>query len=1204
MALRVTNVADVDRDPVSGRKLLNQYEIIDELGRGVHGKVKLGRNVEKNEDVAIKIVDRYSKRRRLGKLGDPEENVKREVAILKKAIHPHVVALLEVIDDPAKKKVYIVLEFVTRGEIEWRMKGVTEICQIERRRIDRGAQGLDDKVAWTDSERWLRASHQQPRPTLQHQDSGDQRRDGEQQQHQLDAIGAQYWSLEHGGGDADEEDEQQIEDDEAMMIMMGGAYQGGRRSSRTTNTEADADGRTIETATRSAMRATPQHSRQTSERALADLARQIQSPDRRLGRVGDTPQGSSPARHVAAAAAAASSGGGSSSDIALDRWPDRTASAAGSFISHRSSEIHYDPYEVEFSYVPCLTIEQARSAFRDTVLGLEYLHYQGIIHRDIKPANLLWTADHRVKISDFGVSYLGRPIRDEEDAGEDLSEADARPLDEAVELAKTVGTPAFYAPELCWTDLTGTRPPVTGQIDIWALGVTLYCLVYARVPILAENEFALFRAISEDRVYIPRRRLKPIHPPTMGLHPESSSSHAPSPTDNLYRRPDELVYEEIDDDLIDLFKRILEKDPTKRIMLKEIKRHPFTLHGIDDPIRWIEETDPARQYAGKKIEVSTEDVERAVVPIGFLARMRSGMRKMGAAIGLGAGREGRRRAKSSVHSQDGTTSTTSTSPTPTIRDERRRSVRGDDPMPPSSTTSRTPREGGHPLASSVVVTPEAMVRRDPFLVLTEPPRDGVPVPSHETGFSPFERAPHQALRPSYLERTLSASTASTATVIAAPPTESQAHTSPAPAVPPSLPEHPTWPEHPTAIGPLASSDLLGAIRRSGRRDSSNHGSRTGAGAELDPSGGGSRRQSLNLVRQILEDSRGEPSVALSTTEAHGVVEPSPHSSEGTSPIIGSGPIPAMLSRPSNRLSMPLPPRQIQDLSAIDPLASAPATPAFPPVGLVFERRHSGVQNTRAILPRELQGDTLVQFREVFYPYRASRESGPSGGGTSQGHHPLRAGISASASPELDGLGTSTRPQSERDLGPTEQEVVRQQESRPTSSRSGRPSAMPAFGAYSSSEQITSGMSQPNSYPSMPSVQSTRTSVSVEEPPYSPSGRDASSRLSMAQGRRQASLRPAEQAVSSGPSDDEAGYNGDTAIATDEDDDDEDDSDEGLVMTRRKSRARGSGKQRRSGSNPPRISGGGNATTSGDERVVAGQVDDAAQELGPAASPPP
>lgn len=72
-----THTAEVDRDLVTGNKLINQYEILEELGRGEHGKVKLGRHVTTRQKVAIKIVQRYSKRRRLGKLGNPEDKVKK-----------------------------------------------------------------------------------------------------------------------------------------------------------------------------------------------------------------------------------------------------------------------------------------------------------------------------------------------------------------------------------------------------------------------------------------------------------------------------------------------------------------------------------------------------------------------------------------------------------------------------------------------------------------------------------------------------------------------------------------------------------------------------------------------------------------------------------------------------------------------------------------------------------------------------------------------------------------------------------------------------------------------------------------------------------------------------------------------------------------------------------------------------------------------
>ncbi len=102
----------------------------------------MARSLETSEYVAIKIIQRFSKKRKLGRVTvSPEDKTKREIAILKKIRHPNVVGLLEVIDDPEMKKIYMVLEHVELGEIIWRKKGNTQICLYERRRIEREQKG-------------------------------------------------------------------------------------------------------------------------------------------------------------------------------------------------------------------------------------------------------------------------------------------------------------------------------------------------------------------------------------------------------------------------------------------------------------------------------------------------------------------------------------------------------------------------------------------------------------------------------------------------------------------------------------------------------------------------------------------------------------------------------------------------------------------------------------------------------------------------------------------------------------------------------------------------------------------------------------------------------------------------------------------------------------------------------------------------------
>ncbi|KZV71091.1 Pkinase-domain-containing protein [Peniophora sp. CONT] len=152
----------------------------------------------------------------------------------------------------------------------------------------------------------------------------------------------------------------------------------------------------------------------------------------------------------------------------------------------------------------------ARALFGQLCLAVAYIHEKGIVHRDLKLENVLLDERCRVKLGDFGFT---------------------REWDKGGFLETFCGTTGYASPEM----LEGQKY-VGPEVDVWSLGVILYCLLTGGLPFDDDDEGLMRLKVIRAEFALPSFLTPPAR---------------------------------------DLLRSILQKDPAKRATIPQILAHAW-----------------------------------------------------------------------------------------------------------------------------------------------------------------------------------------------------------------------------------------------------------------------------------------------------------------------------------------------------------------------------------------------------------------------------------------------------------------------------------------------------------------------------------------------------------------------------------------------------------------------------------------------------
>ena len=109
----------------------------------------------------------------------------------------------------------------------------------------------------------------------------------------------------------------------------------------------------------------------------------------------------------------------------------------------------------------------ARRMFKQMLLGLKYMHEEGVWHRDLKPENMVFDCNGNLQLIDFGLVKSVVPLT------ERLEE---NPLQTSISGTSRVGSPSYMSPEI------KRGKNYNEKTDVWSAGCSLLVLICGKLP--------------------------------------------------------------------------------------------------------------------------------------------------------------------------------------------------------------------------------------------------------------------------------------------------------------------------------------------------------------------------------------------------------------------------------------------------------------------------------------------------------------------------------------------------------------------------------------------------------------------------------------------------------------------------------------------------------------------------------------------------